>query len=228
MRKRDAGVIRSYRTRCCGFLMDVALFISFLAATAILTITPGVDTAMVLRATAVEGRRVAIFCSLGIGSGCLLWGSAVAAGLGALLQTSDSTYTTIKFVGAAYLVWLGIPLFFKPRATFDTVAEEASDTGGRNAFIRGFLTNMLNPKVGIFYITFLPQFVPADVPVAAYSFVLSSIHVGLTLVWFSLLITATAPLKSFLRRPGAMMILDRLTGGVFIAFGVKLASSQLR
>ncbi len=87
---------------------------------------------------------------------------------------------------------------------------------------------LLNPKVGVFYITFLPQFVPHGASVAGYSFFLAGLHVLLTLAWFAVLIAATVPLGRFLRRPKAVRTLDRLTGLVFVGFGLKLATSSAR
>lgn len=208
-------------------MIDLPLFFAFLAAAAVLTITPGVDTAMVLRAATMDGRRSAVAASLGIALGCLIWGAAVSLGLGALLRASALAYTIVKIAGAAYLMWLGIKLLLKPRAALD-VAAQADARGGREAFLRGFLTNLLNPKIGVFYITFLPQFVPAGSGLARYSFFLACVHVLLTLAWFAALIGAAVPLGAFLRKPKAVRTLDRLTGGVFIAFGVKLATSSAR
>jgi threonine/homoserine/homoserine lactone efflux protein len=91
---------------------------------------------------------------------------------------------------------------------------------------QGFLTNLLNPKVGIFYITFLPQFVPAGVSVAAFSFLLAFLHVVLGLLWFALLIAATVPVGRLMRRPRVIKAMDRITGGMFVAFGAKLALSR--
>ena len=88
------------------------------------------------------------------------------------------------------------------------------------------LTNLLNPKVGVFYVTFLPQFVPLGADVAAYSFFLACLHVLLSLAWFAVLIAATIPLGTLLRRPALTRALDRLTGGVLVAFGVRLAASS--
>ena len=88
------------------------------------------------------------------------------------------------------------------------------------------LTNILNPKVGIFYITFLPQFVPADANVATFSFLLATIHVLLGIIWFSLLIVATVPMRRLLRRSRFVKAMDRITGAVFVGFGAKLALSH--
>ena len=91
---------------------------------------------------------------------------------------------------------------------------------------QGFLTNILNPKVGVFYITFLPQFIPRGVDVVPFSLLLAGIHVALSLVWFAALIAVTAPLGRLLRRPRAVKAMDRLTGGVFLAFGARLALTR--
>lgn len=206
-------------------MIDLPLLLAFVAAATLLTLTPGVDTAIVLRAATAQGRRPAVMASLGIGLGCLLWGAAVSLGLGALLQASELAYTVVKLAGAAYLLWLGAGLLLRPRQALDEEADAGS--GGQGAaFWRGFLTNLLNPKVGVFYVTFLPQFVPAGASVAGYSFFLAGLHVVLTLIWFAVLIAATVPLGRFLRRATVIRALDRLTGGVLIAFGVRLAGSS--
>lgn len=205
---------------------NLPLLLAFLSAAFLLTVTPGVDTALVLRAATVDGRRQALMASLGIVLGCLIWGAAVSLGLGALLHASEMAYTVVKFAGALYLVWLGVKLLLKPRAAIESETGKACSRGGGDAFFRGFLTNLLNPKIGVFYITFLPQFVPAGASVASYSFFLACLHVVLTLAWFGILIAATAPLGRFLQRPTAVRALDRLTGGIFVAFGIKLATSS--
>ena len=207
-------------------MIDLPLLLAFIAAVSILTVTPGVDTAIVLRAATADGRRAAAMAAIGIALGCLIWGAAVSLGLGALLQASEMAYTVVKLAGAAYLVWLGAKLLLQPRAALNSDAGPKLSGNGGNAFWRGFLTNLLNPKVGVFYVTFLPQFVPSGVSAASYCFFLASLHVVLTLTWFSILIAATVPLGDFLRRPLAVKTLDRLTGGIFIAFGAKLASSS--
>ena len=208
-------------------MFEPALFAAFLAAATILTLTPGVDTAMVLRAATVEGRRAAILAALGIGLGCLVWGAAVALGLGALLRASELAYAVVKLAGAAYLVWLGVGLLLRPRQVL-TENGGADPAVRRDAFWRGLLTNLLNPKVGVFYVTFLPQFVPYGAPVAMTTFLLVCVHVVLGLIWFASLIAATRPLGRFLQRPRAVRLLDRLTGIVFVGFGVRLALSSSR
>lgn len=194
--------------------------IAYLAAAGLLTITPGLDTAMVLRTAAVEGRRRAALASLGIATGCLAWGLAVALGLGVLLAASRAAYTALKWAGAAYLVWLGVNLVLRPRARFDLSAPAAR---GGNWWARGLLTNLLNPKVGAFYVSFLPQFVPAGAPTAPFILLLAAIHVFMGLAWCGGLILATTPLQRWLERAAVVRWLDRLTSAVFIGFGARLA-----
>lgn len=206
-----------------------ASLISFLIAISLLTVTPGLDTALVLRTAATEGPGNALRAALGINVGCLMWGAAVAFGAGELLAASEMAYTALKWAGAAYLCWLGAQMLLRPRAGFelDATAAAAETTGWKtNWFLRGLLSNLLNPKVGVFYISFLPQFVPAGEPVVLYTFGLSAIHVAIGVVWCGSLILATRPLGHLLRLPKVVKALDRITGAVFIGFGIKLALSR--
>ncbi|MEQ1811698.1 MAG: LysE family translocator [Terricaulis sp.] len=205
-------------------MFDPALFLAFIAAATLLTITPGVDTAMVLRSAATEGPRSALFAGIGISIGCLIWAGAVSLGLGALLQASELAYTILKWAGAAYLVWLGLKMLIKPRTTW--ADQDTPGAKGFAAMRAGFFTNITNPKIGIFYVTFLPQFIPHGANVTLYSFFLALVHIALSVVWFAALTAATVPLGRALRRPNVIKTLDRVTGGLFIAFGLRLATSR--
>lgn len=205
----------------------IEAILAFTVAAVVLTVTPGLDTALVLRTSASQGPRAAGFAVVGIALGCLVWGGIVALGLGALLAASELAFTIVKYLGAAYLLWLGAHLLLKPRRSFEGGGALAgAGSGDWSALRRGLLTNILNPKVGLFYVTFLPQFVPAGADVASFSFLLASIHVLLGLVWLGLLVAATIPMGRFLRRPAVVRTTDRLTGGIFVAFGIKLALSR--
>jgi threonine/homoserine/homoserine lactone efflux protein len=198
--------------------------VAFTLAAALLAVTPGVDTAMVLRTATVEGAKRAAFAAAGICAGCLLWGAAVALGVGALIVASTIAFDVLRFAGAAYLAYLGVRLLLRPRASFEPApSTETPSTSALSWGARGLLTNLLNPKVGVFYVTLLPQFVPAGVDVASFTFLLAAIHVALSLVWFAALIAAAVPLGRALRRPRVVRALDRVTGLVFLAFGAKLA-----
>ena len=195
--------------------------IAYTAAASLLTITPGLDTALVVRTATTEGARRALWCGLGIVTGCFVWTAIVAAGLGVLLIASRLAYAVLRWAGAAYLLYVGFQLLRNPRTRFADEPTGAKRSG--SPFARGALTNLLNPKVGIFYVSFLPQFIPNNVPAAAYTVLLGAIHALLGLIWFICLIAATRPLLGLLRRPAVVKTLDRITGGIFIAFGERLA-----
>jgi threonine/homoserine/homoserine lactone efflux protein len=198
--------------------------IAFTLAAALLTVTPGLDTALVLRTAAAEGPRRALAAAFGICLGCLAWGALVAVGVGMLLEASRLAYSVLKWIGAAYLLYLGTRLILAPRAWEE--AGRPAAAARSSWFLRGLLTNLLNPKVGAFYVSFLPQFVPAGTSVPATTLLLAAIHSGLGLIWFLLLIGATRPLARMLRDARIVRALDRLTGGVLLFFGLKLAIAR--
>lgn len=210
--------------------------IAFAIAAALLTITPGLDTALVLRTAAVEGPRRAWLASMGICCGLFGWAFAVSVGLGALLAISHLAYNVLRIVGACYLIYLGGKIFFrKSAALVETerlasaeVAATATSESASRWFARGFLCNILNPKVGVFYVTFLPQFIPTGVGVTSFSLLLASIHVAEGLLWFVVLISATNLLSSWLRQPRIAKSIDRVTGAVLVGFGVALALEKSR
>jgi threonine/homoserine/homoserine lactone efflux protein len=198
--------------------------LAFCAAASLLTITPGPDTALILRLSAAEGRRSGMAAAAGTALGCLVWATVTALGLGALLAASQTAYTILRWVGAAYLVWVGLKLIVKPRTEFAPPSASGPPARGAwSALAKGFLTNVLNPKVGVFYVSFLPQFVPHGVEVAPFIVLLGAVHAAIGLAWLSFLAGATQSLAGWLRRPRVLKILDRLTGAVFLAFGARLA-----
>jgi threonine/homoserine/homoserine lactone efflux protein len=201
----------------------VQALVAFGIAAGLLTLTPGLDTALVLRTAAVEGPRKAWLAAFGICLGTLGWGAAVALGLGALLAASTLAFEILKWAGAAYLVWLGVNLILRPRDRFEISGVAAAPRSGLGWLWKGALNNLLNPKAGVFYVSFLPQFVPASVPAAPWMFMLAMLHDVMGLAWFAVLIGATRPIAGLLQQASVVRWLDRLTGGVFLAFGVRLA-----
>lgn len=199
--------------------MILASLAAFTLAALLVTITPGIDTALVLHTAASRGAQAAWRAALGIALGCLVWGLLAAAGLSALLLASSTLFGVIKLAGAAYLVWLGIGLLRAPRAGFD----DTPPSGGRSTFRKGLLTNLLNPKVGLFYVAFLPQFLPAGAAPFVMVSAMALIHAALGLIWFGALIAATVRIDRLIRRPGVLLWLDRITGALFVGLGIRLA-----
>jgi len=195
--------------------------IAFVPVAALLTITPGTDTMLVLRSATLGGARPALLAGLGIALGCLVWGAAVALGLGALLVASPLLFGWLRVVAAGYLGWIGLGLLWRPHRAGDAAPAPA----GR-AFRRGLLTNLLNPKVGVFYVTLLPQFLPPGSADPAAGLILAATHVALTLVWFAMLIGFARVLAPLLQSPGFARAIDRVCGVVFVGFGLKLALSR--
>lgn len=202
--------------------MQTAL-LGFCAAAALLTLTPGLDTALVLRTVAVEGPRQAMLAGAGVVTGVLAWGLIAALGLGAILAVSELAFRVIQLAGAAYLAWLGIGMLraaLWPAAPEDPALQ--ARPRGANWFLRGVLTNLLNPKVGIFYVSFLPQFLPDGVPVVPFSMLLASIHALMGLVFFASIVAAAAPFQRALSGPRLPRLLEGVTGSVLIFFAVRL------
>ena len=208
--------------------------LSFTFAAGLLTITPGLDTALVLRTAAVEGGKQALLAGIGICSGCLLWGAAASFGLSALLAVSSFAYHVLRILGAIYLGYLGVKLLVRAFASTSSsratgsVLEENKRRDSSRWLKRGLLTNLLNPKVGVFYLSFLPQFIPAGVQVWSFSILLALIHATEGLLWFLLLTNATELLSGWLRHPRVVMVLDSAMGAIFIGFGLRLAFDKAR
>ena len=204
----------------------VPSLIAFLAAAAIVTVTPGMDTALVLRTAAIDGAKRGVAAAFGVGLGCLVWGASVALGLGALIAASHAAYLLLRWAGAAYLAWLGLRMLIKPRQALappDPKGPSPSSRGWPAALRRGFFTNLLNPKAGVFYVSFLPMFVPAGYAITPFVFLLATIHAIMGVAWLGSLAAATARLGGVFSRPEVVKALDRVTGCVFLGFSARLA-----
>ncbi|TMR13452.1 LysE family translocator [Nonomuraea turkmeniaca] len=206
--------------------MDIAGSVwSFAAVVALLTITPGLDTALVLRTSLLAGKRPAWGVTLGIQLGTLIWGVLTAAGLSALLAASQPAYDALRWAGAAYLVWMGLRMLLA-RHDPQELPEQRQEVGFGTGFGRGLMTNLLNPKVGAFYVAMLPQFLPSEGPHALMGLLLAGVHVVEGLVWSAALIGFASLMSGFLRSAAVRRFLDRLTGVVIVGFGVRLAVSD--
>ena len=199
----------------------------FLAVIGLLTITPGMDTALILRTAAVGAPRRAWGVVAGIQGGTLVWGVLTSAGVTALFTASHVAYEVLRWAGAAYLVWMGVTMILASRRRAAPAPIPATDAGGFvSGLRRGLLTNLLNPKMGAFHVALLPQFIPAGAAPLAYGVLLAGIHVLLGTAWSAILIVLANRLRATLQRPLARRILDRVTGTVIAAFGIRLAAGN--
>jgi RhtB (resistance to homoserine/threonine) family protein len=203
-------------------------FATFVGVAAILTILPGADMALVTRNVLAIGRRQTFLTILGIASGCVIHATASALGLSAILATSATAFNVVKTIGAAYLVWIGVQSIREAGRAAATDQTSANAESSRKAiiggpFVQGFLTNILNPKVAVFYLTFLPQFIAPGQPVLRRSLLLASVHIAMGLVWLTAYAWFIDRLGGVLTRPRVKSTLERFTGGVLIALGARLA-----
>ncbi|RBY89108.1 LysE family translocator [Blastococcus sp. TBT05-19] len=198
--------------------------LGFAVVAAALTVTPGLDTALVLRAALTRGRREAAATAAGIVAGLFVWGAAAAVGISALLAASQLAYDVLRFAGAAYLVGLGVLLVLRAtrRGTVPDQLEGGAGSSWRAART-GLATNLLNPKVGVFYAALLPQFLPVGSDPLLGGLLLAGVHAALSVVWFAALIGLAAAFGRWLRRPRTVRVIDGLTGMTLIGFGVRLA-----
>jgi threonine/homoserine/homoserine lactone efflux protein len=210
-----------------SLLTDVA---SFAIVAGLLTIVPGLDTAMVLRSAVILGRRHGFATALGVLTGALIWGAGAAVGVSALLAASTAAYTAVRIAGAIYMVWLGSRLLL--RGLKGGGDEPLAGAGparpqpiGRS-WARGLLTNLLNPKIGAFYVAVLPQFIPAHDSHLAVGLLLAFVHDLEGLVWFSAIILGTHSVRTLLGRRSARGAIDGATGATLIGFGLKLGLSK--
>ena len=202
----------------------------FVLAGVMLNLTPGQDTIYIAGRSMAEGVRVGIASALGVGAGSTLHVLAATLGLSALLAASALAFSVVKWAGAAYLVYLGLKLLLSRRG-FDPAAIAAhADASGGSAFRRGVLTNVLNPKVAVFFLAFLPQFVSPDSPHRAVAFlVLGGTFVVTGTLWCLVIAVVSARASARIRRSAtAATVMNRIAGGLFVALGIRLALSPTR
>ena len=192
-------------------------------ALALLTVLPGPDVAVVTRLALSNGRAEAFRGSLGIVSGLLVWGLLTVAGLAALLAASATAYTVVKFVGAAYLIFLGLQAIWQSRTIGSATAAATSALGAEKGFRVGFVSNLLNPKIAVFYTGLLPNLVPPGAPTGVTLVGLVLVHCLLSLAWLTLYAGLLLRASGFLQRPSIRQAVERLTGVVLIGFGVRVA-----
>ena len=201
---------------------DLALFVG---AGLLLNITPGADMLYVAGHAAGGGRRAGLLAALGIGAGCLVHVALAALGLSAVLAASDLAFTVVKWLGAAYLVWMGIGMLRSRAATPAGAAAPPAPASARAIFLQGFLTNALNPKVALFFLAFVPQFIAPDAPSKPLAFLVLGLVFDFNgMLWCHALALSTA-FASRRLQPGAAIgrWLNRAMGGLFVALGVRLA-----
>lgn len=205
----------------------------FMAAGWLLNLTPGPDVLFIVSNALKSGARAGLMAALGIVSGCFVHVFAVALGVGALLATSAAAFTLLKWVGAAYLMWMGVRLLLsRPGASSIVLptlpVQDRTPVDLRRIYLRGFLTNVLNPKVALFFLAFVPQFIAPEATDKVTAFVLlgllfnlNSLPINFGYAWL-----AAWAAKHVQAVQRTLHWLDRLAGTLFVGFGLKLAMSD--
>jgi len=197
--------------------------LGYTLSVAVLTLIPGADTMLTLRNALARGRLAGIATAFGIGSGLFVQATLSGLGLATIVVRSAQLYHTIKLAGACYLAGLGIWTILTTWRQHSPIKHDRVVGQERHAFVEGLLSNVLNPKVAVFYLAFLPQFIAPDDPVLLTALALTTIHFALSVIWFSILTVLVSSVSSWLRRNEVRRRLNYVTGTVLTVLGVRLA-----
>ncbi len=201
--------------------------VAFVVAGFMLNLTPGPDTMYIIARTISQGRKAGILSVLGISSGCAMHTLFAAFGLSAILATSATAFLVVQYVGAGYLIFLGIQTLRKKSKPI-TEATPATKLTSLAVYRQGFVTNLLNPKVALFFLAFLPQFVMPDADLGPVPFLfLGSLFISTGTLWcFVLVLGASYATQAIRSNQRIVAVLDKLTGVVFIALGLNLLRAK--
>lgn len=208
-------------------MLDIGTLLVFVPAALALILAPGPDTIYVLTRSVEEGRRDGVAAAAGISTGVLVHTGAAVLGLSILLRESALAFRLVKYFGAIYLVYVGIETLRSPdRFEFDDASDGPSDDG-RTGFVRGVFVNVLNPKVALFFLAFLPPFVDSAGPVTPQLLVLGGTYAALTLGYLSgVAFFAGSVRRALATRSSAERVLRGATGSVLVVLGVELAFAR--
>jgi threonine/homoserine/homoserine lactone efflux protein len=201
----------------------------FVLSGLLLNITPGPDTLYIVGRSSTQGWRPGAVAALGIGTGALVHVCAAALGLSAILAASATAFTAVKIIGAAYLVYVGISLIRSKGSTQSSPAASGNRLNSmRSTFFQGFLTNVLNPKVALFFLAFLPQFVLADAPSKPSAFLFLGVIFDLNgTIWNLLVAWSTARISGRLAASDSFKKwFNRCVGSIFVFVGIRLAFAR--
>jgi threonine/homoserine/homoserine lactone efflux protein len=207
-----------------------AALLAFALAATLLIVAPGPDSLLVMRNTLRSGRRAGWITAGGTMSGLLIWAVGAALGVTELLRVSSLGFDVVRFAGAGYLIWLGVTTLGHARrgragpAPSSPAAPGPARAGWGAVYLNGLLSNLCNPKIGVFFVAFLPGFIPARVPATLFTLGLGLWFIAETGAWLAVLAWMVARGASWLRRSAAQRWLERATGVVLIGFGVRLAA----
>ncbi len=207
-------------------------YLAFVGIAAVLTITPGTDMALLAKNVFTRGKKGSSATIAGICSGLFVHATASALGLSAILAESARAFEVVKWAGAGYLFYLGVRALLRAcKNPAPVQAEQGPSVAVKNvtwraSYFEGLFTNLLNPKVALFYLTFLPQFIAPGDPILRVSLFLASLHVAMSVVWLVIYSSALQKLNATLTRSGVRRGMEAMTGGLLMALGLRLALAK--
>ena len=207
--------------------MGVTQLVALGGVVLLAAMSPGPDFAIVTRNAMISGRRAGMACGVGIAVGVLVWAVVTTLGIAGLLAASAVAFTAVKLVGAAYLVLLGVRALLAARRGDYTTYQHTPDaraTGAVVAFRQGLVTNLLNPKVAVFFVALLPQFLPTSATTVDH-LLLAAVAAGVTLTWFTVLAGVVSALRRLLTSNRARRTLDVVTGTLLVGLGIRIATN---
>lgn len=206
----------------------IAELAAFVVVATVVIVTPGPDTALTIRNTLVGGRRSGIFTAVGVSIGQATWAVATSLGIATLLAASEPAFRAVKYVGAAYLIFLGVQSLYGALRGTGRVERGLRPVGlePRVALRQGVISNLTNPKMAAFFPALLPQFVPSGGAAFASLLGLGVLFALMTLVWLTAYSFAVARVGTVLRRPAVRRLLDAAFGAVLVALGLRLAAEK--
>jgi threonine/homoserine/homoserine lactone efflux protein len=198
--------------------------LGFTLLAAVVAVTPGLDTVLVLRQALRAGRRTAFAAAAGICVGALVWGVAAAAGVAALFVASQVAYTALRWAGVVfllYLAWTYLRSAAQGELAHADLGSAPADSA-REAFVKGMLTDLLNPKMAVFYLTVLPLFLPSGYPPVLAGAVLAGVHALVAFAWFTVVILSAHAVRGFLTSRRGARVIDGSAGVAMLGFGLVL------
>lgn len=205
--------------------MTPASYLAFAGLSIILAVTPGPDTVLTLR-YALRDRASGFLAAVGCAIGTIAWAVLVAVGLAALIEQSAELYRILKIVGGLYLIFLGVQAIrHSRRPTESSSGTATAPSPRRNSAVAGFISTMTNPKVGLFYIAVLPQFVPSGSAALPTTMLLGATIAAIGLAYLVVITVVADQANRWLRRPRVTMWLERVSGGILVLLGIGTAAS---
>lgn len=205
--------------------MGIENFIAFLVATVLFVLTPGIETVFLINKSISQGRRSGVYTSFGLNTGALVHTLFGALGLSIMVAKSAIFFALIKYLGAAYLIYLGVTKVMSKKGLITEANEGQKKDSAKSNFTSGFITNILNPKVALFFIAFFPQFItPTEIENPVPFMILGVIYATMTTVWYLVLTSFAGTFSTKIKENKKMGVrLNKISGAIFVLMGIQIA-----